>query len=266
MSNYNNVQKQTEPTRQKSEQRAVQKEEAATQVTDRYVVDLETVIGDVVNLLVERHYAEAERQLYSVINLLSPEQFLLDLLIPIEIQLGELWQNHTIGVVTEHMASSWLRQHVESLLTKQQSYEEAPLVLCACAPGELHELGMLSLSYFLRRAKIHALYLGANLPANELVTMVANSRPVAVCLSAATTSTALRLIPLLHQLNEEKRGYAPIVGYGGRFFNLLPEAQRATLPGVYLGFHAAVGSLIVLDKLNQVNQALPLLEARVATY
>jgi hypothetical protein len=108
---------------------------------------------------------------------------------------------------------------------------------------------------------MEVLYLGANLPASELLELVEKSRPVGVCLSAATTTSALHLIPLLYQLSEQKQGPA-IVGYGGRFFNLLPEAQRASIPGFYLGFHAAMGGLIVSDRLNQLNQTRPMLEAK----
>jgi hypothetical protein len=59
----------------------------------------------------------------------------------------------------------------------------------------------------------------------------------------------LKLIYIIYQLFEQKREHPLVIGYGGRFFNLLPETQRTMLPGLYLGADAKISSKIVLESL-----------------
>ncbi|MEI6045673.1 MAG: hypothetical protein WCS37_15105 [Chloroflexota bacterium] len=207
------------------------------------------MVSEVVALLSAHRYIEAEYRLYSAFDNFSHEQFLLEILLPIEIQIGDLWHRNTVNVFTEHAATAFLRQQLDKLLASLLVPLDAPLVLCACGPGEFHELGMLSLVYFLRSAKLNALYLGANLPAGDLMIAIETLKPAAVCLAATISSTALKLIYMLYQLSEKKREEPLVIGYGGRFFNFLPETQRAMLPGLYLGEDAKIGSKVILDNL-----------------
>jgi methanogenic corrinoid protein MtbC1 len=224
-------------------------EEFLTQVSAIQDSTTALVVSGVVSLLVAHRYAEAEYLLYKAFDQFSHEQFLLEILMPIEIQIGELWHNNVVKVFTEHAATTFLRQQLDKLLASLPMPIDAPLVLCACGPGEIHELGILSLVYFLRSVKLNALYLGPNLPEEQIIAAIETIQPVAICLSASTSLTALKLIYILYQLSEQKRERPLVIGYGGRFFNLLPEAQRAMLPGLYLGAEAKTSSKIVLHSL-----------------
>ncbi|MBK8796479.1 MAG: cobalamin B12-binding domain-containing protein [Anaerolineales bacterium] len=93
------------------------------------------------------------------------------------------------------------------------------------------------LSIYLRRAGYTVRYLGQNLPMDDLVAEVSVAKPDMVLFSATTSGAALHL----RQLCELLAGIEPprpIIGYGGRAFNLRPEL-RDEIAGVYLGATAA---------------------------
>jgi MerR family transcriptional regulator, light-induced transcriptional regulator len=209
-------------------------------------------VSEIVELLVSGQFFEAQQKLETAFRLLSPPKFLLEWLTPLQIEIGELWHSSAINVATEHAITALLRQQLESLLVSVPVPTAAPLIVCACAPGELHELGILSLVFFLRQAGLNARYWGANLPASELLAVVERFRPAGVCLSAATLSTAMQLTTLLYQLADVSEHYPMVVSYGGRFFNFLTEAKRASLPGLYIGPDAAAGSILFVDRLSRV--------------
>jgi methanogenic corrinoid protein MtbC1 len=208
-------------------------------------------VAQIIELLLDQQILLAEQKLQTAFELVVPEKFLLEWLTPIEIEMGELWHKNRFSVANEHAITSLLHQQIELLLASLPTPVNAPLIMCACAPGELHELGIMSLMFFLRQAGLDARYWGANLPAPALLEAIEFFRPAAVCLSAATTATAMRLTALLYSLAEQAKSYPLVVGYGGRFFNFLPESKRATLPGLYLGSDSATGSALLVNSLSR---------------
>jgi hypothetical protein len=75
------------------------------------------------------------------------------------------------------------------------------------------------------------------LPTDDLVAEVVAIKPDILLFSAAIVESAQRLRPLCARLADLDPP-RPIIGYGGRAFNLRPEL-RDEIAGVYLGATAA---------------------------
>lgn len=152
---------------------------------------------------------------------------------PVLVDLGERWHRGEISVVAEHYATHYLRRKLDGLVNLTPTHSESPTIVMGCAPGDWHEIGLVLLSFYLRRHGYHVIYLGQNVPLEHLVTELARLRPVLLIMSAATAETAQNLAEVARTVATlpEPR---PEFGYGGRAFNKQPEL-RAMVAGQFLG-------------------------------
>jgi methanogenic corrinoid protein MtbC1 len=152
---------------------------------------------------------------------------------PVLIDLGERWHRGEISVVAEHFATHYLRRKLDSLVSLTPIHTESPTIVLGCAPGDWHEIGLVLLSFYLRRHGYHVIYLGQNVPLEHLVTELSRLHPVLLIMSAATAETAHNLAEVAHTVAAlpEPR---PAFGYGGRAFNKQPEL-RTMVAGQFLG-------------------------------
>jgi len=107
-----------------------------------------------------------------------------DIYFPLLKQIGDGWQDGRVTVAQEHHASSFLRdQMVAMLLSVGSGPEHGPRVACVTFPNEHHEIPVIGLSIRLALAGCHVTYLGANLPAQALVTFALRHQPQWLCVS-----------------------------------------------------------------------------------
>jgi methanogenic corrinoid protein MtbC1 len=108
-------------------------------------------------------------------------------------------------------------------------------IIVACAPTELHDLGILYASLFLLRRGYRVVYLGARVPKSDLLEAVAKVKPAMVLLSATTIDASMALLDVAQAVTKD----FPAVkfGYGGRIFNVNPEL-RTSMPGYFFGHDA----------------------------
>ena len=180
--------------------------------------------------------ARAGEVLADAFSLYGVEDVCLNVLQPVLVSVGKAWLEGEISVAVEHFASSFTRARLENFFHSSPHNLYAPLVIVGCAPGELHELGAMFLSVFLRRAGYRVIYLGQNVPLDSLTDIIRAMKPQVVCVSATRAETAASLYELRSFLDEivEKDGSAPLLVYGGGIFNRYPHISER-LGGLYLG-------------------------------
>lgn len=133
--------------------------------------------------------------------------------LPILARIGELTFRNEIDIAASHLASAVIRRrilaHVQNLGVKCGI---SP-VLLACAPNDYHELGLLCCLLELTQQSRSTLYLGPNMPLDELLKYTDRLAPSAVLLSVVaplTEDTAQTIAEQLQMLNRK----VP-VGLGG---------------------------------------------------
>lgn len=171
------------------------------------------------------------------------------LVMPTLVDIGEQWHRGELSITREHYATNYLIQRLAAILRTVPNATGGPVVWIGCAPGELHEIGAMLLSIYLRRAGYIVRYLGQNLPVEDLVAEVKSVQPGMVIFSATTIEAARALQPVCEQLAQIDPP-RPIIGYGGRAFNLRPELRDA-VPGVYLGATAVEAVESIDDLLSE---------------
>jgi len=121
---------------------------------------------------------------------LSPQAFVLSVVIPALHEIGTRWEAGSVRPAQEHLVSAILRSVLGGMLRAMPRRDDAPRVVFATLSGERHELGLLSAAVLAAAAGAHAIYLGPDLPAADLAHAVSKSGASALVL-AATASTSI---------------------------------------------------------------------------
>jgi MerR family transcriptional regulator, light-induced transcriptional regulator len=100
-------------------------------------------------------------------------------------EVGRLWQSNHISVAQEHYCTAATQSIMSRLYGHIFSAPRCGRVLMsACAPGEIHELGARMVADFFEMEGWDTHHLGANMRATALVDYVAQHRPDLLALSA----------------------------------------------------------------------------------
>jgi methanogenic corrinoid protein MtbC1 len=173
---------------------------------------------------------QAERLLNLAFALFTPETVAIELLQRAVAEIGEGWYQGNVTVQQEHFCSSLAVRRLEALVMAAPAPLRLGRILVACPPKEQHVIGLLLLTFLLRRRGWEVVYLGANVPLEQLETTVAAVQPQLIIMAAQLLHTAAALKEVAGAL---KHLGVPIA-YGGLIFSILP-ALRARIPGHFLG-------------------------------
>lgn len=119
---------------------------------------------------------------------------------PLMEKLGEMWKDGNIRIAHEHMATAVIRNHVGALLASMRYPANAPTIVVATPAGQLHEVGALVVSVGAALEGWRPVYLGPNLPADEIAGAVQKSNARAVALSLVFPSDDPKLSAELNRL------------------------------------------------------------------
>jgi len=150
-----------------------------------------------------------------------------ELIIPLVYKVGDLWHSGEIRVANEHLASSVIRGFLYNLLDSYSLNDSAPVMVTATPRGQEHELGALIAGVVAASSGWKVIYLGSNLPAEEIGAVVSYLKARVVALSIVYPNDDLHL---KHELK--------------KFKHLLPDGVS-----IIVGGRAANGYYDVLDEI-----------------
>lgn len=179
---------------------------------------------------------------------------LLGVIQPAQYEIGRRWQNDEISVAQEHLATAISQLAVSHLYRHLEcDRPNGRLIVVACADGELHELGARIAADFLEMAGFTVHFLGANVPARSLASMIHKRRPDALVLSAATSLCFPGLRTSLEAVREAAGEGMPIL-VGGSAFSW---SEECAIPAnvVYAGRDARELVEVVRDALRMKKAA-----------
>jgi DNA-binding transcriptional MerR regulator len=127
----------------------------------------------------------AQSALDSVLAEYSTETVLTDLVLPYLHELGERWASGEASVGQEHFASQLIRGRLLGL-ARGWDRGSGPRALLACAPGELHDLGLIAFGVALRARGWRVTYLGQDTPLETLAESARSLRPLAIVISSVS--------------------------------------------------------------------------------
>lgn len=117
---------------------------------------------------------------------LGPARFSREFALPLLQEIGQRWSEGTLSIASEHLATGILQSLLGSALHSRSSSLRGPRVVFATPPGEKHSLGLLMSTVTALAAGANPLYLGPELPVDELLSAVRDSGASALALGLAT--------------------------------------------------------------------------------
>jgi methanogenic corrinoid protein MtbC1 len=144
----------------------------------------------------------------------------LDVFQPVLREVGRLWQENRITVADEHLATAITQAAMARLYDRVFVADGAagPLLVAACAEQERHELGLRMICDVLELEGWDTVYLGASVPADNLVALVMERRPAVVALSAAIAPHLPRVRETIGAIRRALPEGGPVIAVGGRAF------------------------------------------------
>ncbi len=108
-------------------------------------------------------------------------------------EIGNRWQRGTLDPGQEHMASVAIRNSLARVISDIQPSDAAPVMIVATPAGEEHELGAMMAAAAAATAGWRAVYLGVDLPAEDIAAAVrrTGARAIGLSLVAANGSAYL---------------------------------------------------------------------------
>ena len=197
----------------------------------------------------------AERVVSQAFALYPPEIVAMDLMQKGMAEIGQGWYRGEVTVQQEHFASTLAIRRLEALVMTAPPPTRPGQILAACPPHEEHLFGLLLVTLLLRRRGWDVVYLGANVPAQQLETTVSATHLQLVILGAQRLRSAATLLEVAHLLQRED---VPLA-YGGLIFNRLPDL-RVRIPGHFLGERLDAASRVA-ESLMTAPRPVPPVEA-----
>ncbi|WP_423410765.1 MerR family transcriptional regulator [Heyndrickxia sp. MSNUG] len=187
--------------------------------------DILEELGDkLLAALLNFNSAQAHELINQAFSLFTIDKTVIDLLGPILIKIGDLWEEGRITTAHEHFASSFLRSRIESLSNSFPHSSFLPKAVAVCGPGEKHELGLLIFTMFLRRKGFEVVFLGTSVAEHDLEVVLDKVRPKFLFLSCTLDENRSAVL----KLAEEISGNYPDlqIGLGGIAIDSMQFQQR----------------------------------------
>lgn len=172
--------------------------------------------------------SEVMRQAFT---LYSIDLVLTQIVRPTLVDLGEAWHRGEIPIAVEHFATQYCLQHLNGMLSAAMPPFQKGVIVAACAPGEMHQIGLMMLVVMLRWRGWDVKYLGPDLSLDHMEEALMPLRPRALLFSATRPAAAEALLELPHILARFPQPQ-PIVILGGQAFDTLRLPD--SIPAVYL--------------------------------
>lgn len=140
-------------------------------------------INQIICCLEDYDVLGADRILASMAALQPTKDFIYGHVLPLMRLLGDYWVSGRLAIAQEHMLSSILRGVLSTLLRTNNSKSNHKIIFTTL-PGERHEFGILSAAMLTAGCGITAIYLGSDLPVNEILLAQKKTGAAAVVLSS----------------------------------------------------------------------------------
>jgi methanogenic corrinoid protein MtbC1 len=154
-------------------------------------------------------------------------------------QLGEAWHKGESTIAQEHVATLEVRSYLVHYKTRQalkrDASANAPRIVLACVPGELHDLPILHLANLLaHRGALQVTALAAGLPLEDILAVVARQSASVLLLSATMPVTSATVREWVNDIRESACEERCILA-GGAFLNsrIFSETKVRAAAGNY---------------------------------
>jgi len=157
-------------------------------------------LESIVSAIESYDYAMVNAELGRLALLLPVQEFVEEAVLPLMRIVGERWQEGTLSVAQEHMTSSIFRNLLGGMVRLRPSASKSSRILFATPAGEGHEFGILAAAMLAVGAGFEAMYFGPNLPASDIISVMARTAPRAIVLGLKASRPTAETIDELRRV------------------------------------------------------------------
>src|SRR5665213_811477 len=131
------------------------------------------IVNQLLESMIEFDIERFEKILNKCIGTTDIEKTIIQIIFPFLDKVGILWLTNHLIPVQEHLISNVIRQKIIVGIDSLKQPPVTGLKICLFLPeSEYHELSLLFVYFLLKKKGINVIYLGANIPMDELKTIV----------------------------------------------------------------------------------------------
>ncbi len=128
-------------------------------------------------------------------------------------RIGLMWEKERCSIADEHVATKITEGMIEYVAGNFSSKNKnGKLALITCLDKEYHELGARMVAGFLEALGWNTIFVGANIPQEEIMNLIREKKPDMVGISNSFYMNISRLINLLDDIKEEFPEQEIVVG------------------------------------------------------
>lgn len=147
------------------------------------VTELDELLGAALQAVADLDATRLEGLLARASVVLSRPVLRRELLQPLLVEIGDRWHDGSLRIAHEHMATAVVKAFLANLTQGRAAPAGAPGLVVTTPAGQHHELGALMAASQALEAGWKVLYLGTDLPAEEIAMAVQESEARAILLS-----------------------------------------------------------------------------------
>jgi methanogenic corrinoid protein MtbC1 len=130
------------------------------------------VAAELLEKILAGQRSEAVARALLLADSMGESEFVEEVLVRVQRELGRLWQRGEIHVGDEHLGSRLTEEILAQLAARARRPAGGQRVVVASTSGDLHEIGARMVAYHLERAGWDVCFLGANVPSADLLQSV----------------------------------------------------------------------------------------------
>jgi DNA-binding transcriptional MerR regulator/methylmalonyl-CoA mutase cobalamin-binding subunit len=179
---------------------------------------------------------------------LSNQALLDKLIVPLIHTVGEMWKQGTLRIASEHMFSNSIKIFLANLVKSYRIPENSPKIIVSTPAGQQHELGALLAACIAASSGWNVIYLGPDLPVEEIASAANKLKVKAVTLSLVYPVDDVQLMKDLKRLRKIMPRIPILIG--GR--------AAMSYHSVLESIDAKVGNSLIefRDKLDEIRKPL----------
>jgi MerR family transcriptional regulator, light-induced transcriptional regulator len=185
---------------------------------------LTSLLDELLDSLIHFNELKGQEIINYLFSLFTVEKVIFEIFGMLLMKVGDLWESGKITSAHEHFITSILRSRIETIFRTLPQNSLLPKAITVCSPGEVHELGLLMFSLFLRRKGFEVIYLGGSIPDEDLDAVVKVTDPDFLFLSCTMQENLTFALSLVTQFSLNDKNLR--IGIGGRAVNSMKKTDK----------------------------------------
>ena len=163
----------------------------------------ECIVNELIKYMVDIDTEKFESMLQRYIKAKGIEKTIVQIIFPYLERIGILWLTNHINPAQEHIITNLIRQKLIAGIENLPSPVNADTKILLFLPeGEHHELGLLFMYYMLKSRGINVIYLGANIPLEDVLFVTRLKQPDHMYIHLTTVGINFNLDKFLNNLSQ----------------------------------------------------------------